>query len=98
MRRFGLTLVWILAAMTSSHMAMSQAAEPTHWVDSVFNTLSLEEKIGQLFIIRAHSDLGEDHVQSVQDQIQKYHIGGLCFFQGTPKKTSRTDCIVSAVE
>ena len=86
MSRIGLTLVWILAAMTTSRMAIGQTAEPAHWVDSVFTTLSLEDKIGQLFIIRAHSDLGEDHVQSVQDQIQKYHVGGLCFFQGTPKK------------
>jgi len=56
------------------------------WVDSVFNAMTLEDKIGQLFIIRAHSDLGDDHVQSVLGQINKYHVGGLCFFQGTPKK------------
>ncbi len=58
----------------------------TLWVDSVFNTLSLDEKIGQLFIIRAHSDLGDDHIASVLNQIKKYHVGGLCFFQGTPAK------------
>src|SRR6187431_302489 len=56
------------------------------WVDSVFQSMSLDDKIGQLFIIRAHSDLGNDHVQSVLSQIKKYHVGGLCFFQGTPAK------------
>jgi beta-N-acetylhexosaminidase len=86
MRRFGVTLLWILLAMTSSRVAFGQHAASSHWVDSVFHKMSLDEKIGQLFIIRAHSDLGEDHVQSVIDQIKKYHVGGLCFFQGTPRK------------
>jgi len=37
-------------------------------------------------MIRAHSDLGEDHISSVRSQIKKYNVGGLCFFQGTPQK------------
>lgn len=56
------------------------------WVDSVFNSLTPDERIGQLFMIRAHSDLGADHIQSVKNQIKKYKVGGLCFFQGTPEK------------
>ena len=54
------------------------------WVDSVFHSLSKEEKIAQLMVIRAHSNLGADHVKSVVDQIQKYNVGALCFFQGGP--------------
>jgi beta-glucosidase-like glycosyl hydrolase len=48
--------------------------------------MTLEDKVGQLFMIRAHSDLGPDHIKSVEDQIKKYKVGGLCFFQGTPTK------------
>ena len=59
------------------------------WVDSVFNSLTPEERIGQLFMIRAHSDLGADHIQSIKNQIKKYKVGGLCFFQGTPEKHTR---------
>jgi beta-N-acetylhexosaminidase len=54
------------------------------WVDSVFNSLSPEEKIAQLMVIRAHSNLGQDHVKQVTDLIQKYNVGALCFFQGGP--------------
>lgn len=57
-----------------------------HWVDSTFNALSLDDRIGQLFSIRAHSDKGAEHIKSVKEIIRKYHVGGLCFFQGTPKK------------
>ncbi|RYZ29345.1 MAG: serine hydrolase [Chitinophagaceae bacterium] len=54
------------------------------WVDSVYNSLSKEEKIAQLMVIRAHSNLGPDHVKQVTDLIQKYNVGALCFFQGGP--------------
>lgn len=56
------------------------------WVDSVYNSMTLDERIGQLFMIRAHSNLGPEHVKKVEDQIKKFHVGGLCFFQGTPYK------------
>jgi len=54
------------------------------WVDSVFNSLSKDERIAQLMIIRAHSNLGPEHVAKVTHDIQKYNVGGLCFFQGGP--------------
>jgi len=53
------------------------------WVDSIFIEMNLDERIGQLFMIRAHSNLGDEHIKSVIDQITIYHVGGLCFFQGT---------------
>lgn len=54
------------------------------WTDSVFNSLSEDERIAQLMVIRAHSNLGPDHVAKVADQISKYNVGALCFFQGGP--------------
>ncbi len=56
------------------------------WVESTFNAMTQQERLGQLFTIRAHSDKGPDHVKEVEDQIKKYAVGGLCFFQGTPEK------------
>ncbi|MEJ7912243.1 MAG: glycoside hydrolase family 3 N-terminal domain-containing protein [Chitinophagaceae bacterium] len=54
------------------------------WVDSVFRTLSKDEKIAQLIVIRAHSNLGEAHITGVTELIKKYNVGALCFFQGGP--------------
>ena len=54
------------------------------WTDSVFNSLSDDEKIAQLMVVRAHSNLGADHVAKVTNDIQKYNVGALCFFQGGP--------------
>ena len=54
------------------------------WTDSVFNSLNDDEKISQLMVVRAHSNLGADHVAKVVNDIQKYNVGALCFFQGGP--------------
>ncbi len=63
---------------------LQKTKEATHWADSIFKTLSNEEKIAQLMVIRAHSNLGQKHVDEVTNLIQKYNVGGLCFFQGGP--------------
>ena len=68
------------------HANLNQStAEEAIWVDSVFNSMTIDERIGQLFMIRAHSNLGADHVQHVEHLIKEYHVGGMCFFQGTPE-------------
>jgi beta-glucosidase-like glycosyl hydrolase/CubicO group peptidase (beta-lactamase class C family) len=56
------------------------------WVDSMFNAMTFDERLGQLFGIRAHSNLGSKHIAEVEAIIKKYKVGGLCFFQGTPEK------------
>ncbi|SOD96752.1 glycoside hydrolase family 3 N-terminal domain-containing protein [Spirosoma fluviale] len=55
-----------------------------HWVDSVFNTLTAEQKIGQFFMVATFSNRHENHYQYIEHLIQTNHIGGLIFFQGGP--------------
>ncbi len=56
------------------------------WVDSVYNTMSKNERLGQLIMLRAHSDKGAVYEEDVARLIRTYKVGGLCFFQGTPEK------------
>ncbi len=57
--------------------------EQQYWVDSVFAGMSLEEKVGQLFMIATYSNRTESYYAGIADQIAKYHLGGLVFFQGS---------------
>ncbi|MEM8908824.1 MAG: glycoside hydrolase family 3 N-terminal domain-containing protein, partial [Bacteroidota bacterium] len=59
------------------------------WVNSLFDSMTEAERIGQLFMIRAHSNLGSDHVAKVEQLIKTYQVGGLCFFQGSPEKQAK---------
>ena len=56
------------------------------WVDSIMNSMSIDEKIGQLFMVQAYSNLDEKHEAFIADMITKYHVGNLIFMQGTPQK------------
>ena len=56
----------------------------SQWVDSTLNSLTLEEKIGQLFMIATFSNRDENHYKYIDKLINDYHIGGLIFFQGGP--------------
>ncbi len=84
-------MLW-MAGMTTA-TAQNESSTPafrkdmeTHWVDSVFNSLNKNEKIAQLIFVAAYSNRSIAHEVAITDLIRKYKIGGLIFFQGTPKK------------
>ena len=54
------------------------------WADSVFKQLSPEQRIAQLFIIRAYSYKDSCYKDSLTSVIERYQPGGICFFKGTP--------------
>lgn len=59
----------------------------THaWADSVMDTLTLRERIGQLFMVAAYSNKGPEHQANIERLIQEQNIGGLIFFQGGPRR------------
>jgi len=55
-----------------------------HWVDSVYNALTPQQRIGQLFMLRANSNIDSIEIRQLTRLIKDYNIGGLCFFQGGP--------------
>ena len=54
------------------------------WADSVYNSLTLDEKIAQLLFVRANYDKSYDRNELVTELVEKYNIGGLTFFGGDP--------------
>jgi beta-N-acetylhexosaminidase len=64
-------------------------AYESQWVDSVFHAMTIDEKIGQLFMVPAYSNKGSEHKKSVEQLIEKYHVGGIIFFQGGPVRQAQ---------
>src|SRR5688572_12423996 len=54
------------------------------WVDSVFNKLTPDQRLGQLFMVAAYSNKGADEKQRIAYLINQHNIGGLIFMQGGP--------------
>lgn len=56
------------------------------WVDSVYNSLSVEERIAQLMMIEVRPTLGPAHLDDVRRTIAQHKVGGVIFFKGEPIK------------
>lgn len=54
------------------------------WVDSVFMSMDMDQKIGQFFMVAINPTHGEAHYKKIETLIQNNHIGGLIFFHGEP--------------
>jgi beta-N-acetylhexosaminidase len=80
MKKIFLVVTFFVSSISFSQYRSRLTADK--WVDSVFNSLTPEQRIAQLMVIRAHSNLGADHVAKVTSDIQQYNVGALCFFQG----------------
>lgn len=83
-----LVLLFLFCSLYSfSQQTPSPAA--TKWVDSVFKSLSEDQKIAQLMSLRMSSIDGKKVVfyeKEIAEAIKKYNIGGITLFQGGPLK------------
>ncbi|HYG20419.1 MAG TPA: serine hydrolase [Ohtaekwangia sp.] len=57
--------------------------EKDRWVDSVFSSMSVNEKIGQIFMIRIKDTDGET-LQDAAEKIGMFGVGGVIFQHGSP--------------
>lgn len=58
----------------------------TQWVDSIYGSLTVDQRIGQLFMLGLTSNDHDSIVQKVVDEVKNYQVGGLCFLVGTPER------------
>lgn len=85
-------LFLITGAVADRRPADTLTREPSYeekqnaWVEKILSEMTLEEKVGQLFMIAVYSNKREADYQIVENQIRKYHLGGVAFFQGNALK------------
>jgi beta-N-acetylhexosaminidase len=90
--RFKIFLIVVI--LISDHIfSFSQQTDPPFlkfmnhpWVDSVLNSLTVDQRIAQCVWIAGYSNRDISHEVEVSDIIRKYGIGGIVFFQGTAEK------------
>ena len=59
------------------------------WVDSIYNTMSLKEKIGQLYTIQVFSDQDEATKAANIQLIKNYNVGGIIYSKGGPVRQAK---------
>ena len=69
--------------LTEDHEAQEK------WVDSVYQSMSINEKVGQLYMVQVFSSQDEKTKQSIIRQIKEYHLGGIIYSKGGPVRQAR---------
>jgi len=63
---------------------LEQKAEK--YADSLYQQLSLDEKIGQLYIVALYNNRGDEEIQKIRNLVEKEKIGGLILMQDDVEK------------
>ncbi|MFT3909985.1 MAG: glycoside hydrolase family 3 N-terminal domain-containing protein [Ferruginibacter sp.] len=84
--RFNILFLFLFFSLTVFGQKDLQVAAK-NWADSVYKTLTDDERIAQLMVVRLSSiDLKTKQVtfydEKVAELVKKYNIGGICAFQG----------------
>lgn len=83
---FFLGFVCVAQAQHLDPLRTDDYQEQQRWVDSVMKVMTLDQKLGQLFMVQAYSNKDEKHTEFIEQMIAKYHVGNLIFMQGTPEQ------------
>ena len=65
--------------------SFAQKSLKDNWIDSVYNSLNTNERLGQLLMVRANYSR-KPYNTKIDQYIKDYNIGGVCFFASGPKQ------------
>ncbi len=60
-------------------LTLSAQSDKNRWVDSVFNSLSVNERIGQMFMVTLSSQDETSVLKEIEDDVESHRIGGIIF-------------------
>ncbi len=85
MKRIYLLVVLLMLIMfsTGSIKAQNIGVKGEQWVDSVYKSLSPDERIAQLIFVRANQP-NQPYFKNVDTLISKYNVGGIVYFASDP--------------
>ena len=68
------------------NISNSDIKKANDWVDKTYNSLSQDEKLGQLFIVALYTNKDEAHINQIRNIVLKDKIGGLILMQDDATK------------
>ena len=88
MNRFFFTIILLILPLiiySQNPLLTIDKEDQKKWVDSIYNSLSIDQKIGQLFTIWVATKEGPEKMDEVAEIINNNHLGGLIFSLGNIK-------------
>ncbi len=72
----------IKSGKAPAKFAIKNDVDADKWATEKLSNMSLDEKIGQFFMVSAYSNQGEKHLKEVESLVTNEKVGGIIFFQG----------------
>lgn len=72
------------AEVKPNMLRLVDQAQMNHWVDSVFDAMSYDERIGQLFMIKADPGTDSCNIRELMQYVEDIKLGGILFSKGDP--------------
>lgn len=89
MSRYKLLLPCFILMFLGIESLNAQSSAKAQWVENTYEQLSLEEKIGQLFVIMVQSQASEEVLAAFEKEVRDFQPGGVIFSLGTPYKQAQ---------
>lgn len=67
----------VKAQYIPKNLSSSEKQKADEWVNATYNSLTQDEKLGQLFIVALYTNKGEDFINNVRNIVVNDKIGGL---------------------
>ncbi|WP_417871976.1 glycoside hydrolase family 3 N-terminal domain-containing protein [Winogradskyella sp.] len=81
---------------TPNPLLTKDAALQQKWVDSVYNAMTLKERVGQLFMVQVFSKNDGKANSKIVDLIKNEHIGGVIYSTGGPHRQAKLNNLLQA--
>ncbi len=87
---FGFFFLSIFIAFGQQNpLTTKDSVQQRAWVEATYQKMSLDEKLGQLFMVMVTSDQSKAGIASTKKLIKDHHLGGLIFSTGGPVRQAQ---------
>lgn len=83
---FFLMSLQIKAQYISQNITKKEKRQAKKWVNTTYRSLSMNEKLGQLFIVALYTNKGKEHIEKVRHLVESEQLGGLILMQDDAQK------------
>ncbi|MCC8358696.1 glycoside hydrolase family 3 N-terminal domain-containing protein [Salinimicrobium sediminilitoris] len=79
-------LITQISFSQTSPLIAEDVEQQRQWVDSIYDAMTLKEKVGQLFMIDVFSSDPPSKIEKAKELVEQHYVGGVIFSKGGPKR------------
>ncbi|MDO5980310.1 glycoside hydrolase family 3 N-terminal domain-containing protein [Flavivirga spongiicola] len=83
------TIFSALSQAAKNPLLTDDAEAQQKWADSIYESMTLAEKVGQLYMVQVMSDQDVTSKSKIIQLIKDYHIGGIIYSNGGPVRQAK---------